>query len=58
MVVEYSNMDGASMVILSGVLVGVSLSYILIRWFTARYLTSDEDYLREYFRELDLTKES
>lgn len=41
-------------VYLSLVFMLCSLAFSITRWFTSKYLASDEDYLRDYFRELDL----
>ena len=47
---------GGSLIIvyLSSLLMLISLAFNLTRWITSKYLTTDEDYLRDYFRELDL----
>lgn len=42
------------LVCISILLMVISLGFSFTRWLTSKYLASDEDYLREYFRELDL----
>lgn len=54
--VEKNLVTGGSLLIVfvSVLLMLVSLAFSITRWLTSKYLSSDEDYLREYFRELDL----
>ena len=54
--VEKNRASGGSLIIVyvSVLLMLISLAFSFTRWFTSKYLSSDEDYLREYFRELDL----
>ena len=54
--VEKNRVTGGGLLIVfvSVLLMLVSLAFSITRWLTSKYLSSDEDYLREYFRELDL----
>jgi hypothetical protein len=40
------------------VIMGLSVALLISKWIRNRFCRSDEEYLREYFKELDLTDSS